>query len=53
MVGNPDFIPSDELVILSQKMLFDLTGSVKIETKACKVRHDRILLAKPIEVITE
>jgi hypothetical protein len=53
MVGNPNFIPSDELIDLSNEMLFTLTGSVKKTTKACKVRHDRILLTKPIEVITK
>ena len=53
MVGNPNFIPSDELVSMSQKMLFDLTGSVKIETKASEVKilHNQIMGVKPMEYL--
>lgn len=43
----------DEFQQLCRIILFEFTGTVKVESKTdeFKVRHDRILLAKPIEVI--
>lgn len=60
MRGNKNFNPSEELQVLSQDLLKTfiqegetqiLENGVKFYTNAGKVRHDRILLTKPMEIV--